>query len=364
MSVHDDILKESMKAIKDKGVEVAPPPPPKEYFDGIGEHGVGHSGNLFSDVYGYTPDSGIDHNTKLYEDTDWPEDVRLFIPEPTNHIFPKEETEEVVVGIDNQEPVNITGPAGTGKSTLIKEIAARRRQPFVRISGKDGLELSSLIGEMIVQDGATVWKDGILTQGVKTGALVCVDEVTKMHAGVNMVFQWLLEPNGKLMLEDMPGDTKDKMITPHPDFRIVFTDNVKGLGDNMDKYAATNVQDISMISRFGVNVSLGYQTSAVEENILMQEFKMTPVLAKDMVQLASKIREGYNNGQVQLSMSIRTLLKWAKWCSIYKDPQRGFNIAFRNALADDCELSFVDNLYRAVFDGNTSTYTKEDGIPF
>ena len=345
------------------------PEEPIDYFD-TGEVNVDKVyTKLFSEVYGYLPPSGIDHLTTQYPEDFWPEDVRYAIPEVSDYILPEEATEIFVVGIDNNEPGSMTGPPGTGKSDLARQIAARRQQPFVRISGKDGLELSSLIGEMsVVKDdtGATIteWKDGVLPQAVKMGALLCVDEITKISPQVNMAFQWLLEEGGKLFLEDKPGTVEDKLVIPHPEFRIVTTDNVKGLGDGLEQFSATNVQDISMINRIGWHITTDYLPQDTEIAILTGKYKLNPELAKDMTSVAKMIRTGHDEGKCALSMSVRTLMFWAKWSVVYKDPKRGLDIAFKGALSDDADKSFVENTYRVVFDDTKVYKSRSADAPF
>lgn len=301
---------------------------------------------IISEVYGI---EGAGFNCSKFSEDYWEgSPIAALIPTAMpNYVFP-DEAVPIILGIEYKEPVNITGPAGTGKSTVVKQIAALRNQPFVRISGKEGLELSSLLGQILLEGEETVWRDGILTQAVRHGALVCVDEWTKLSPGVMMAFQWLLEDDGKLIVEDMPGEINDKVITPHPDFRLVMTDNVKGFGDGLDKYAATNVQDVSTLSRFGVHVTLEYMPADVEAALLKAQYDLSDTTAANMIKVAEKVRQGFERGEYSMTMSIRTLLKWAKFSCLYKDSYTGFKISFLNCLADEHQVTSIRDVYTAV----------------
>ncbi len=324
----------------------------------------------FSDVFGIKSDSGIEHHIRVYSDEDWPEDIRSFIPEPSSdYVFDALALEQAVLGVNYGENVSISGPPGCGKTSLIKEIAARIRQPYMRLNGKDGLEISSFVGQMVINEQRqTVWQDGLLPIAVKNGFLLAFDEWTKVPAGINMVLQSLLEDGGHLLLEDMPGKYHEKIIHRHDNFRMALCDNVKGLGDGIDKFAATNVQDTSTINRFGVNISMEYLSDLDESMLLRRKYpKLSGKLASHMVAVATKIRVGYAQGNLSLTMSPRNLLKWAKWALILRNKERAFSMAYYQSLSDDSEKLAVDQIYTAVFGGIHESASREPvawDVPF
>lgn len=342
---YQDLLKQQGKNVKPKGPEEP---------DFAEEEEVEDSGDKakFSEVFKFNSPSGIDHPVTVYKKEDWDEHMQTFIPEPDDtYVFNREALEQVLLAIEHNEKVNISGPPGSGKTTLIKEIAARTNRPYMRVNGKDGVEISSFLGQpWTAGDGKLEWRDGLLPMAVKEGYLLAFDEWTKVPAGINMALQWLLEDDGKLLIDDMPGEFHEKLVTPHDRFRLVLCDNVKGLGDGIDKFASTNVQDTATLNRFGVNVTMDYMSEDKEVELLRNKYpKLTEKLAKQMVQVANTVRSSYNEGNVSLTLSPRNLVKWAKWALYFRDSAKAFRMSYYEALADGSEKGHVEHLYKYVF---------------
>lgn len=305
----------------------------------------------FSEAFGFVPPSGIDLPVTVYNKEDWPEHMREFIPEPDDtYVFNQEALEGAILAIEHNEKCNISGPPGSGKTTLIKEIAARTNRPYMRINGKDGVEISSFMGQYVINEGELVWKWGLLPRAVMEGYLLAFDEWTKVPPGIMMSIQWLLEDEGKLLVDDAPGEFHEKLITPHDRFRIILCDNVKGLGDGIDKFASTNVQDTATLNRFGINLTMDYMSPEQEVQMLKNRYpSLTDKVSTRMVAVANQIRSSYKDGNVSLTLSPRNLIKWAKWHLMYRDTGRGFLLSYYNALADESEKSHVEQLYDRVF---------------
>lgn len=309
--------------------------------------------SMFGNVFGVSSGTGLEHWVTVFDKDHWPEELHQFIYEPDeNYVFNPEALEAAVLGIEYNENVNISGPPGCGKTTMVKEIAARTGRPYMRLNGKDGVELSSFIGQMVINENKqTVWEDGLLPIAVKNGFLLAFDEWTKVPAGINMALQALLEEGGKLVLEDKPGEYHEKLVEPHPDFRIVLCDNVKGLGDGIDKYAATNVQDTSTINRIGVSITMDYMSEDDEKLMISNRYgkKLSGSTITRMVQLANKVRASYGNGDVSLTLSPRNLLYWAKWASHIRDIRQSFRWSYFEALSDDQEKEHISQAFYTIF---------------
>lgn len=350
-----EFVESAFNGMTGKGNEDIQVEPPEPDLIEEAEDGVDTSGNAkFSEVFGMLGVTGIDHSIQVFDKEHWPEEMRQFIPEPdSTYVFDPEALEGVVMAIQHNEKCNITGPAGCGKTTLIKEVAARTNRPYMRINGKDGVEVSSMLGNYVVESGDVVWKDGLLPIAVKNGYLLAFDEWTKVPAGIMMALQWLLEDEGKLLIDDMQGEFHEKLIEPHSNFRMVLCDNVKGLGDGLDKFAATNVQDTATLNRFGINLTMDYMVKDSEVQMLRNKYgKISDNFAGKMVDMANQIRSSYKAGNVSLTLSPRNLMKWAKSYILYRDRELAFRWAYYNSLADDTEKSHVEQLYDRVF--NTS----------
>lgn len=305
----------------------------------------------FSEVFGFVPPSGIDHAVTVHEVGDWDEEVRKDIPKKDKtYTFDKEALEYLVVAIEHGDKVNIVGPPGCGKTTLVKEVAAYLNRPYMRLNGKDGIEPSSMLGMPIIVKGAMEWRDGLVPIACKQGYLLAFDEWTKTPPGVMMSLQWLLEEDGKLVIDDKPGSKADKEVVPHKEFRMVCCDNAKGLGDGIDKFAATQVQDSSTLDRFPVSITMDYLPFVDEEALLKKKFsKVQKNTLSKYVKVATLVRKGYNQGELSLTMSPRSLVSWVKYASIFKDPHKGFSMSYLQKLSEDSEKKSAEHHFQAVF---------------
>ena len=77
------------------------------------------------------------------------------------------------------------------------------------------------------------------------------------------VIQRILEAEGKLTLLD-----QNKVITPHPYFRIFGTCNTLGLGDNTGLYSGTQNLNQGQLDRWNIFSSLNFIEPNVEEKII------------------------------------------------------------------------------------------------
>lgn len=303
-------------------------------------------GDSFIELFGFKPT--VPTTATKY---DCPNHLKVFVPVvDDNYVLPHEATSVLVYAIENNMFPNMVGPTGSGKSTLVEQVCARLNRPFFRFNGRGDMETASLFGMMTVQNGETVWKDGTFTEAVKNGIVTLFDEYTATQPEINMSLQWLREHGGKLLLQDMPGDMNDRLVTPHKEFRLICADNTRGLGDNGDKFAGTNIQNTASLNRFDITIEHNYMPAIEEQSILT---KKNPALTKSgathMVKLATLIREGYNKGDLSITLSPRNLLSWAKKAIDWGDMETAFAYTYYNMLPDDTEKVAVKALYKTVF---------------
>lgn len=302
---------------------------------------------LLTDVtHGTLPKSGINHVMEKYPDDHWAEEFRPDIPEvdPLFH-WDADVLEAVWLAYILDEKMLLTGPPGTGKTSVTHQLAAWLRQPYARFNGKDGVEPSAFLGYSWATKEGMEWRDGLMPIAVREGYLTVIDEVFKLPPGVQMAMQSLYEKNGFLMLDEKPGTIADKHVRPCKDFRLYGTDNTKGTGDNLGSYAAGQVQDVSTLDRFTITKEVGYMEQTVEVGNLQKRYPALEqkVLTK-VVSFANLVREGFKTGDMSLTMSPRgnTVV-----CSLVQrkiNLKTALQLCFVNKLGDDREVS-VANAY-------------------
>ncbi len=250
----------------------------------------------------------------------------------------------------NEKPL-IFGPKGSGKSTMPKVYAARTNQPFFRIPCRRDMEASDLFGMPTVRDKRLEFNDGPITLAARYGGIVCLDEASVLQAGAALALQYVLENNGKVILPDHPSeDPMDKMVTPHPAFRIVLTDNTALAGDHTGHYVGTNVQNEAFRDRIDKIIKLEYLPKSLEKEMIMRHVPdANHEIVDEMLTFTSMVRTAYEKGEVEsATISPRTLIRWARDGVLLGDYHTAFRYGFLNGTSPDDEV-VVSGLYRKVF---------------
>ena len=262
----------------------------------LSERDVHKAGNILNyqlDVAGtrMTARYGVDHP---------------LIPEPDPTFVWTEPARDVAEAIEHNERVFLYGPSGTGKTSLVREIAATVRRPVRRVSLNGETSVADFIGHWTVnQSKETVFVKGILPQAMQEGYILQMDEVDAMQPEVGFILQQILEPHGHLLLTDTGED-----ITPHTDFRLVATANTLGFGSDSGLYASgTHVLNFSWLDRWDVVVHIDYLPADDEVRLLRSRF---PAVKKDllkcMVKAASDLRRAHANEELTTVLTTRRLL--------------------------------------------------------
>jgi len=301
---------------------------------------------MFSEVFGYVPDSG-DYAVSVLRTPEDAEVARLIPTIDTDYVVQKNEAALLVAGIEDGDKTLVTGPTGSGKSSLVKYVCAKLNRPFIRVNMSGDVESAALFGTLVVRGGATVWEDGAITEAAKYGAVCLVDEWELMPAEIAMGMQNLLEDGGYLYLKEKPGNSEARTVVPDENFRLVFAGNTVGQGDTSGAFSGVGVQNTATIDRFTNTVKLNYLSMEHEISIITSKTGVDKPTAKRMVSLATFIRNAYDSGKLGLTMSPRTLINWGRKTKRYS-LHSAFNVAFAEKLTNE-DANSVEELYTKVF---------------
>ena len=247
----------------------------------------------------------------------------------------------------------IQGYHGTGKSTHIEQVAARLNWPCVRVNLDSHISRIDLIGKdaIKIRDGlqVTEFQEGILPWCLRNPVAICFDEYDAGRPDVMFVIQRVLEVEGKLTLLD-----QNKVIRPHPYFRLFSTANTVGLGDTTGLYHGTQQINQGQMDRWSIVVTLNYLAHDAEQDIVLAKYPEydTPEgrkVVSRMVTVADLTRAAFMNGDLSTVMSPRTVLAWAENARIFGDIGFAFRLTFLNK-CDELERQTVAEFYQRAFD--------------
>lgn len=263
--------------------------------------------------------------------------------------FDPDTTMAILAGFAHNRRVMVQGYHGTGKSTHIEQVAARLNWPCIRINLDSHISRIDLVGKdaIVLQDGqqVTEFREGILPWALQNPTAIVFDEYDAGRPDVMFVIQRVLEVEGKLTLLD-----QNRVITPHPFFRLFSTTNTVGLGDTTGLYHGTQQINQGQMDRWNIVTTLNYLPAQSEIDIALAkcpdyETKEGKDTVAAMVELADMTRAGFINGDISTVMSPRTVITWAQNAQIFKDVGYAFRVTFLNK-CDELERPVVAEYYQ------------------
>ncbi|WP_370676561.1 cobaltochelatase subunit CobS [Pleomorphomonas sp. PLEO] len=269
-----------------------------------------------------------------------------------DYLFDRATTLAILAGFSHNRRVMVSGYHGTGKSTHIEQVAARLNWPLVRVNLDSHISRIDLIGKdaIVLRDGkqVTEFRDGILPWALQNNVALVFDEYDAGRPDVMFVIQRVLEVAGKLTLLD-----QNRVIRPHPAFRLFATANTVGLGDTSGLYHGTQQINQGQMDRWSIVTTLNYLPHDHEVNIIAAKAKsFTGPEGRDavskMVRVADMTRSAFVNGDISTVMSPRTVLTWAENAAIFGDVGFAFRLTFLNK-CDETERVQVAEFYQRCF---------------
>lgn len=267
--------------------------------------------------------------------------------------FDRDTTLAILAGFVHNRRVLIQGYHGTGKSTHIEQVAARLNWPCIRVNLDSHISRIDLIGKdaIVLKDGkqVTEFREGILPWAVQNPCAIVFDEYDAGRPDVMFVIQRVLEVDGKMTLLD-----QNRVIQPHPSFRLFATANTVGLGDTTGLYHGTQQINQGQMDRWNIVATLNYLPAAEEEAIVLAKVSSLAndagrAQVKAMVALANLTRQGFINGDLSIVMSPRTVITWAENEQIFHDLATAFRLSFYNK-CDPAEYAVLKEFYQRCFD--------------
>jgi cobaltochelatase CobS subunit len=265
-----------------------------------------------------------------------------------HYIFREELLVRALFAISSNQRMYLQGHTGSGKTTLIEQIAAHLNWPFTRINFDSEITRMDLIGRDTLKDGESVFIDGMLPK-MMTGPYIGVfDEIDFCRPDVAYVMQSVLEGNSFRITED-----GGREIKPHPMFRMFATGNTVGQGDEHGMYQGARPQSLAFLDRFTVWGKVEYLKEDQRETLIKRHF---PMLSQDAVKTLNKYSTehlaAFESSKILQPISPRGILALAR-ATVHM--QTFFNGNINKAMKEAINMCILDRC-------TTSDYAVVKGI--
>lgn len=249
-----------------------------------------------------------------------------------NYIIRPELALLVMSSLIFNEPMWLTGHTGTGKTTLVEQIAARLNYPVIRINFDSEIGRIDLVGRDKLKansDGNVIseFLDGILPQALQSPCILICDEMDFVHSDVSYVMQRLMEGNGLMLNEDA-----GRLVKPHPMFRVIATGNTVGQGDELGLYQGARQQSAAFLNRFTSWATVPYLSPEDERKLLKTSEPSIKDESLDLVmRYVGEHREAFQSAEILQPISPRALIVLVKkiaWISNLLPEEKAIETSF------------------------------------
>jgi len=280
------------------------------------------------------------------------DDTHPQIPVKCNYVFRNDLLRDVLAYLHDAagDGMFLTGPTGAGKTSLITQIAARLHWPVQSVTCHGRMELNALIGQFVLVNGSTQYVHGPLAVAARDGHLLILNESDLMDpselAGLNDIIE-----GQPLVIAENGGE----VIKPHPKFRVFATGNSAGAGDGSGLYQGVLRQNLAFMDRFRV-IHVGYPDAELEKQVVLAAVpKMPAEIVEKMILVAQEIRRLFMGsdseaGELTVTMSTRTLVRWATLSLTFKGAPNVFAYALEQALTARAEPEQREAIHRIAAD--------------
>jgi MoxR-like ATPase len=222
------------------------------------------------------------------------EEMKKYVPSIDGYIARKigktTDVDILTTAYEHNQNVLLVGECGTGKTKIISHIAYKKQLPYARVNLNGGTTPDQLIGHFVPNgEGGLKWQDGLLTQFVRHGGILAVDEINSCASEILFFLYPLLDDERKLTLVDKDSE----VIIANKNFMLIATMNPAESG-----YEGRRPLDAGLKDRFHIKLFYDYD-EAIENKL---------VKSKKILELARKLRFMRSKNELSTPVSLRMLI--------------------------------------------------------
>ena len=227
------------------------------------------------------------------------QEASSLIPQAEEHYFLREEISdhmERIEELSKKHPVNVlvAGKQGCGKSTLVRQFAARHKRPMATFQVGILSEPGQLFGDMRLKEGETYYQEFLFPKAIQTpNCCIHLEEINRPEhpKALNMLFSVLAED--RRVWTDELG-----LINVAPGVVFFATLN------EGEEFIGVEMLDAALRDRFYVTL-MDYLPGDVETKVLHLKTGVDEANALSIVNVANQLRA---NSQEPIMVSTRHTL--------------------------------------------------------
>lgn len=237
--------------------------------------------------------------------------------------------------------VLIIGPKGTGKTTLVREFAARKGIKLESINFSLRTRESHLVGSKTLDSGAIGFEHGILVKSMKEGNMLYLDEINSAEADVLLRLDEALDDRRQIVLKEAGGE----LIEASKGWFVVSTINPLS-------HVGTKELPPQLLSRFPVRIRLDYPPEDIELQIVKKYVSGSH--EKELLQgikLANILRQAAAVEELYYSPSLRETIAFGKILDSGMKARQAAEIVFANVYSQwgNVEYQKVNDIITSMF---------------
>jgi nitric oxide reductase NorQ protein len=214
--------------------------------------------------------------------------------------------ERIVRALYYFKQCSLIGPSGTGKTHIVYLVAELTGLPIWEVNC--GLSTSSfdLIGRFIGL-GKENWIDGLLTQWLRKGGIMYLDEANMMKQDVATRLNPVLDTRGHLVINEKDNE----VIERHKYGYLILSMNPYSA-----EFSGTKPLNAAMRRRMAVWInfdytSVGEKISPNEVEMLRKRSKVDEDTAYRVIRAGAELRRQYKAGDLPYGPSLGDLINWS-----------------------------------------------------